>query len=176
MARDHRTAYQRRNEAARAEGWASYGERRQAHRLGYPTPGEYRQARDAARVRRQATPENPRRAARTLRQGGEVGPLPGGRTGIVAEMTREAIDGMPDRRGVLRGGVWQELHRYRPTRRVYVWVGGVQIGSSRGYTLAHFLAMAARAGSLFELLIWLLAQNYRSEMPDSPEFASFTIS
>lgn len=143
------SAYSRRNERARAAGWASYGEQRRAGERGWSTPSEYRAAK-AGRGHR-ATPVNPYAPARPLRQGGEVGGLPGGRVGIVAPFTPAGLDGDP------RGGVRQELNRYSGSRRITIHVGGAQVGRGRGFTVAFVRAMAGAAGGLHAWIVGMLA-------------------
>lgn len=99
--------------------------------------------------------------------------MPGGRVGIVVPWNREAIDGREDRRGVRRGGVWQDLNRYGKARRVFVWVGNVQIGSKHGFSLAYFLDLADEHGSLYDLLSDLAAASYNLE--GEPDGVSFTV-
>lgn len=156
------SAYSRRNERARAAGWASYGEQRRAAERGWSTPSEYRQAR--AGSGRRATPINPFAPARTLRQGGEVGGMAGGRVGISAPFTPEAIDGNP------RGGVRQELNRYSGARRVTIHVGGTQIGRGRGFTLAYVRAMSTATGGLHAWLTGMLAVGVAGGFSDSDKY------
>lgn len=99
--------------------------------------------------------------------------MPGGRVGIVVPWDREAIDGREDRRGVRRGGVWQDLNRYGKARRVFVWAGSAQIGSKHGFSLRFFLDMADEHGSLFDWLKSLLGDSY--DVEGEPDTVSFTV-
>lgn len=119
------SAYSRRNERARAEGFSSYGQQRRAGELGYNTAGEYQRAKLAARSDREPMPRAPGMSGtRTLRGGAEVGRM-GKAFGIYADDRSQLA------------GVRGELGRYSDSRRVSVWIGGAQVGGSRGFTMGY---------------------------------------